>query len=171
MKNILLLTKLAAIDSRFTYKLTIVTNDKFSYSYNSKRKNRSLFYTFTKKHLIHKLTKLSKLYNQRKEDEFLCLGSFEYRNSDRLIHFHYIFSHIANNVIKEYKTMLARWKKDNRIYSFNLEPYIPHKEFIKDNPNSLSFISYILKEGDNPLFPFPFYSQDLTNLLNYENTK
>ena len=164
--NIELLNKLETIDHSFRYKLTIVTNIKFSYTNNDKRKNRSLFETFTKKHLIHKLSKLTKQHNKKKDNEFLCIGSFEYRKTDRLIHYHYLFSFIDNSVIKDYQIILERWKKDKIIYDFELKPYIPYEIYKKDHVECSSFSSYILKEADNELFPIPFFSKDLTNLIN-----
>lgn len=193
-----LLNKLLAIDDKFSYKLTIVTSNKFSFKHNNLNKNKELLDRYAKVYLIKELSKLTrktlekkdfKLLNkielEQMEEHFYCITSFEAikpelndlsKQKDRYIHFHYVFSKaisfnypqnkeltnkLEKEILTDYKAKLDRLKKDGKIKSFELKPYIPHKDFIKEHPDSASFISYTLKEADNSIYPVPFYSKAL----------
>ena len=121
------------------------------------------------------------------KENFLAIVSFEvitpksklyeeWYEKDRYIHFHYVFSKIiaTNNeqneklinklekeVLTAYTAKLERLKKVGKIKKYELKPYIPYQEYVKEHPDKASFISYILKESDRAIYPYPFFSQAL----------
>lgn len=180
-------------DKYWKYKLTITTNIKYN-SYNS-LKNDRIFKHYCFDEFIKSISKLirKKLDKDKRfnkidikelipiDKHFLAITSFEARKkTDHLIHFHYLFSNFIkskndeNNVLiskleKEIFNLLNKQfkhqKKMKEIKDYQFDYYIPYSEYIKNNPYSMNYSDYILKEFEKGIYPIPFFSKELKREL------
>lgn len=181
-----------SLDSYFKYKLTIVTPYKFNF--HNSLKNKRLLEQYCFNELIKPISKIirkkidkDKRFNKIDikdlipiDKHFLAITSFEMRETDHLIHFHYLFSNFIKSKNNENNSIIDKLEKEifnlmnkqfkhqlkmKEIKDYQFDYYIPYSEYLKNNPYSMNYSDYILKEFEKGIYPIPFFSKELKREL------